>query len=339
MITLRLRRRAHMAWSSITALSVILLMLASCSSSKPVPRLGSIPPLAQRAGYLVRTYGPVPTLLPVGGAPPSAGVALLRLANFFGNSVPVDSVVANTDGSITLLGGGASNGQVASATSAANADKFEGVAFGGGAYFEATLKFDGWQDQSSNPNSTSTGWPAFWSMSIEHLAQNGTDQWPGQPIGYEHFVEIDFLEYDLAYAQKTNDVYNGSIHDSHGVYKQTCAPSSYCEIQNRYSTKIKKVPANTDFSAYHTYGLLWVPATATADGYAQWYFDGEEVGRAITWELFTNQSPASTSAAMNYGILDLQHLVVILGTGLRYPMTVSAVSVWQKSADGNVIGK
>ncbi len=338
MVTLMVKRCAQIAWTSISALSVLSLILASCSSSKPVPRLGSIPLLAQRAGYLVRTYGPVPMLMPAGEAPLGAGVALLRLPNFFGNSVPADSAIANTDGSITLVGGGPSNGQVASANSATNADKFEGVAFGGGAYFEATLKFDGWQNQSSNPTSTSTGWPSFWSMSIEHLAQNGTDQWPGQPNGYEHFGEIDFLEYDLAYAQKTNDVYNGSIHDFHGVYKQTCAPSSYCEIQNRYSTKIKKVPANTDFSAYHTYGLLWVPATATADGYAQWYFDGEEVGRAITWELFGNQSPASTPADMNYGIVDLQHLVVILGTGSRYPMTVSAVSVWQKSADGNVIG-
>jgi hypothetical protein len=313
---------------------VILLLLAGCSiSTSPLP---TVPLAAQRAGYLLRTYGPYPTLAG-DRAPP--GAAVLRLANFFGNSVPANSVTVNSDGSITLLGGGASNGQVASASSAANPENFQGIAFGGGAYFEATLKFDGWQGQSANPNATSTGWPAFWSMSIEHLAQNGTDQWPGQAAGYEHFSEIDFLEYDLAYAQKTDDVYNGSIHDFYGVVDQTCAPSAYCEIQNPYPTKIKQVPANTDFSAYHTYGLLWLPATAIADGYVQWYFDGESVGQPITWAQFTNESPGSTPADQDFGIVDLQHLVVILGTGTQYPMTISALSVWQNSADGNVIAE
>jgi len=96
---------------------------------------------------------------------------------------------------------------------------------------------------------------------------------------------------------------------------------------------------NTHFSAYHTYGLLWVPAIATTNGYIQYYFDGEPVGQPITWAQFTNESPASTPADQDFGIVDLQHLVVILGTGTQYPMTISAVSVWQKSADDNIIGQ
>jgi len=227
---------------------------------------------------------------------------------------------------------------VASAALADNAQQFQGVAFGGGAYFEATLKFDGWQGQSSNPDSILAGWPAFWSMSIEHLAQIsiGADQWPGQITGYEHYGEIDFFEYDLAHSQATDYVYGGSIHDFYGVFDQTCAPSAYCSIENPYSTKIKLVPANTDFSTYHTYGMLWVPATPAVDGYVQWYFDGEAVGQPVTWAQFTNQSPADTLANQDFGIVDSQHLVVILGTAAQYPMTVAEINVWQKSANDNI---
>jgi hypothetical protein len=318
----------------------MLLILAGCSTSVPVPVPAPVPTLAQQAGYTARTYGPRPILL--AGNDTSEGTALLYLWSFFGLPTPSNAVIANSDGSITLLGTGPSSGQVTSAAVAANAELFQGVAFGGGAYFEATLKFDGWQGQSSNPNSTSTGWPAFWAMSIEHLAQisSGADQWPGQAAGFEHFSEIDFLEYNLAYAQKTDDVYSGSIHDFYGVFDQTCAPAAdYCDIQNPYSTKIEQLPANTDFSAYHTYGTLWVPATATADGYVQWYFDGSAVGQPVTWAQFTKQSPAATPANQDFGIVDSQHLVVILGTGTQYPMTVNALSVWQNSANNNIVGK
>jgi hypothetical protein len=328
---------AQTAWAPISACGAMLLILAGCSTSVPVSVPLPLPTLAQQAGYTARTYGPRPTLR---AGNDTEHTALLYLWSFFGQATPSDAIV-NGDGSITLLGTGPSSGQVASAAVAANAELFQGVAFGGGAYFEATLKFDGWQGQYSNPNSQSTGWPAFWSMSIEHLAQVslGADQWPGQAAGYEHFSEMDFFEYDLAYGQKTDDVYGGSLHDFYGEFDQTSPCEGFCNIQNPYYTKIEQVPANTDFSAYHTYGMLWVPATATKDGYAQWYFDGEAVGQPVTWAQFTDQSPEATPANQDFGIADSQHLVVILGTGTQYPMTVSAISVWQKSADDNIVGQ
>ncbi len=297
----------------------------------------SVPMAAQKAGYLVNTYGPNPTLKASGG--PIPGAAVLYLSNLLGSSIPASEAIQNSDGSLALPGGGNSNGQVVSVRAAKNAAGFEGVAFGGGAYFEATLKFDGWQNQLTT-NSTSSGFPSFWSMSIEHLISNGDDQWQGQATGYKHFIEIDFLEYDIAYPQKTTDIYNGSIHDWYGIWNKTCAPSAFCEISNNpWSTHLMSTPANTDFSAYHTYGLLWVPATDSSDGYIQYYFDGEPVGQPITWTLFNSESPAATPAAQNFGIVDLQHLAITLGTGPNFPMTVGAVSVWQKSADENMVAE
>jgi hypothetical protein len=294
-----------------------------------------VPLAAQQAGYLVNTYGPAPTLESSGG--PQPGTAVLYRSNFLGSVIPASQATQNSDGSLALPGGGNANGQVNSASATNNAAGFQGIAFGGGGYFEATLKFDGWQSQTST-NSTSSGWPSFWAMSIEHLLGNGTAQWPGQAAGYEHFIEVDFMEYDIAYPQKTTDIYNGSIHDWYGVWKQTCASSGFCDVMNEpWPTHLMSTPANTDFSAYHSYGLLWVPATASTDGYVQYYFDGEPVGNPITWAQFTNESPASTPANQNFGILDLQHLVLSLGTGPNFPMTVGAVSVWQKSAADNMV--
>ena len=314
-----------------------LLAITGCSSTNPVSDQEPIPPQALQAGYLTRTYGPYPTL--DSGKAAQADAALLYVPVFLGHATLASESVQNTDGSVTIFGGVGdhTNGQVASATSAANSAGFTGVAFGGGAYFEATLKFDGWQGAAADPNATSTGWPAFWSLSLEHLLNNGADQWPGQVRGFQHFGEIDFLEYNIAFDEKTDEVYSGSIHEFYGYPNQTCAPAMFCDVQNSYSSKILKVPGNTDFSAYHTYGMLWVPATESEDGFIQWYFDAAPIGHPITWAQFTQQPPSLTAADMDFGIVDLQHLVVILGTGVRYPMTVSAVSVWQKSSASNLV--
>jgi hypothetical protein len=314
-----------------------MLATTSCSTSNPLSAQETVPTQALQAGYVIRTYGPSPTLETSKANYP--GVAFFYPPSFLGQSEPASASQQNADGTITLPGraGDTTNGQVASATSARNMAGFVGIAFGGGGYFEATLKFDGWQGAATDPNSTSMGWPSFWSLSLEHLLGSDADQWPGQVSGYQHFGEIDFLEYNLASAQKTDEVYSGSIHDFYGLPNVTCAPAMYCEVQNTYASKILNVPANTDFSAYHNYGMIWVPATDSGDGYVQWYFDDEPIGQPVTWAQFSQQSPNLTSVDMDFGIIDLQHFVVILGTGVRYPMTVSAVSVWQKSSASNLV--
>ena len=38
-----------------------------------------------------------------------------------------------------------------------------------------------------------------------------------------------------------------------------------------------------------------------------------------------------------FGILDQQHVVLILGTGPGEPMTIESVNVWQASAANNLV--
>ena len=324
-------------WARILAFGVMLSVAAACHREPSVIAVAqsssanSAPVPAQQAGYLLRTYGPKPTLVTSGSA--AADTARLFTWNFIGQELG-GSASRNGDGSIRILGANpGTNAQLASAKSGSAAGSFEGIAFGGGAYFEAVLKFDGWQNQSANPKSQAGGWPAFWGMAVEHLAETGGAQVPGQAAGYENFIEMDFMEYNIENAQGNDHVYSGSLINWYGVWGQSC-DGHFCIIQNPYVSKIRQITYAVDFSEYHAYGALWVPATDTSDGYIRWYFDGAPVGLRVTWSKLTSQSAVPPSA---FGIGDLQHLAIMLGTGSQYPMTVSAVSVWQKSGDNNLI--
>ena len=317
------------------------LVLSGCAGSSSTSAVlvlappAVAPAPAQQAGYLLRTYGPNPAL--VTSTSTAANTAALFAWDFNGQLLG-GSASPNSDGSISIVGGNAgTNAQLASAKSGSAAGSFEGIAFGGGGYFEAVLKFDGWQGQSSNSNSLAGGWPAFWGMAVEHLAQTGGDQVPDQAAGYENFIEMDFMEYNIENLQGNDFVYNGSLNNWYGVFGQTCPGATpYCSVDNPYPSKIRQLADTVSFSDYHTYGALWVPATDTADGYIQWYFDGAPIGQQVSWTQLTSLW-ATPPSPFSFGIGDLEHLVVILGTGTQYPMTVGSVSVWQQAGDNNLI--
>jgi hypothetical protein len=326
------------------ALATVWLGLAGCgargsgSALEPKPdaalAAADIPAPAQQAGYLIRTYGPNPTLVTSTTTTPNT--AGLFDWGFISQDVG-GSASVNSDGSISIVGGGAEgcvcNSQLASATSGGIAGTFKGIAFGGGGYFEAVLKFDGWQHQSVNPKSQAGGWPAFWGMAIEHLDLSLSDQVPGQAAGFENFIEMDFMEYNIENGERNDEVYSGSLINWYGLWKKTC-PDSYCTVQNSYASKIRQLNSGVNFSDYHAYGALWVPATGTSNGYIQWYFDRAPSGQRVMWAKLTN---LSTMPPSRFGIGDLQHLAIMLGTGTQYPMTVSSVSVWQHSSANNLI--
>jgi hypothetical protein len=268
--------------------------------------------------------------------------------NFFGLQVTPQSVKSNDDGTITLLGGALNskgqfvphNGQIATAVLANTTDKFIGKAFGGGGYFEAELKFDFLDPETKlSKNWQANLWPAFWSMAIEHLASLPAQHWSGHTGDYVHFSEVDFMEYGIAKAEPNNfEMYLGSIVDWYGVWNSTCpTPSNQlCSVQNPYRDKMRILPG-LDFSSYHAYGFLWIPATNTSIGHGYWYFDGAQIGAGITWPKFDPQvvNPPHQGAA--FSILDRDKLVLILGTGLDVPMTVRSVRVWQANEQSNVV--
>lgn len=241
--------------------------------------------------------------------------------NFFGNAHANASTI-NSDGSL-LLSPVTPGVNTNLATAAVANGSFVGTAFGGGAYIEAQLKFD-----PATVN-TANGWPSFWSMSIEHLANLSTEGWVGQVAGYIHFIENDFMEW----LNNSNNIYVATLHDWYGVYQTTCPASAYCNSQQ---ASFLTTGASSIGTGYHTYGMLWIPATSGTSGSVQYYFDGNAIGSKISWTQFTTQSPPPTGQPWRFGIMDQQHLVTIIGTGIAQPLTVKYVKVWQKDTSGNL---
>ena len=288
---------------------------ALAASTPPVP--------AREAGYKVNTLSSTSATAFSGWFP----------WGFFSGHAAADRIKINADHSLTLLGDVTGpNGEIATAQPDKNPQGFRGIAFGGGAYIEAVLKF--------NPDDVfaqgKKGWPSFWAMSLEHLIGRG-DQWPNRQLGYHHFVEADFFEYDTATTGDRNN-YGVNLHDWYGLYNVSCAPSSaFCDFHPPHRQLRVAVPETVDFTRYHTYGFLWVPATAGHQGYARYYFDGMAVGPTVTWDRLGDQEGKPDNQAWAFGVLDTQHLVVILGTGVNEPMDVQSVNVWQKSDAENLV--
>src|SRR6185437_13713638 len=114
----------------------------------------------------------------------------------------------------------------------------KGFAAGGGAYFEARLKFAP-QTQGNG------GWPSFWTMSAEHLFGSAT-----------HFLEIDFEYFGTIFGG--NDLSGFTAHDWNG--------SSNTQDPHW-------VTGQNDDSQWHVYGWLWKPGNSIT-----YYLDGKQVG-------------------------------------------------------------
>jgi len=308
-----------------------MLILVVCAASGKTDELVAVtpPPQAATVGYNTRTFACTFSARTVDlGNSQRPGFDWYPW-HFFGQPSPASgSVVVNADGSV-LIGALGLVSSLATAAGTRTDLHWTGVAFGGGAYFEATLKFD----PANTAKGTSRAWPAFWSMSIEHLASLDGEQWPNQRPGYTHFIEPDVFEYDV-WRFRPSHYYGGAVHESYGIYRTTCAPEDFCSVSNRNFTIA--APPDTDFKAYHKYGFLWVPATESTRGLAKYYFDGVATDDEVEWDLYTNQAPPPGRAPWTFGIIDQQHLVLIIGTGAKQPMEVESVSVWQSSSANNL---
>ena len=235
--------------------------------------------------------------------------------NFNGVNPASVNVTQNGGGGVTIAGGGDSyNAQVQTVQQTSTG--WQGEAFGGGAYIQATLSWTGNYTENG-------GWPSFWSADVERMTGSSVAQWPGQPAGYSHYIEPDFMEY------WSNNQYSGTIHDWYGKN------GSQGDVQT--NTGGFNLPTGVNPSQPNTYGFLWVPATSTAQGYAKWYFDGQQIGPTVHWNQYDPSAPpAPVNGSTAYSVLDTRHLALILGTNPSDPMTVSNVQVWQASAANDI---
>ena len=247
-----------------------------------------IPAVAAAVGYDTETFGPAVT---VGSN--------WQKFDFFGTDPASVPVTQNADGSVTISPGGNDYGaQLSTASVGTTPTNWTGEAFGGGAYFQATMSF--------------TGPASFWANDVENMATGSTT---GQSMS-PSWIEADIAEFD------TPGVYGFALHN----WTSTANGGQGINTLNSGSPVF---PAGANYTVPNTYGLLWVPATATTQGYVKWYFDGQQVGNTIYWNQFNPNEPASANP---YSVMDSRHMALILGAGSSTPNTVYNVQVWQASA-------
>ena len=86
-------------------------------------------------------------------------------------------------------------------------------------------------------------------------------------------------------------------------------------------------PAGADFNQFHTYAQLWVPGTNGVAGFVKNYFDGTLLSQ-LSW-VDAGAGTPPPSGSFLFSILDQDHLVLCLGTGIGEPMVFDWVRVWQ----------
>ena len=214
-----------------------------------------------------------------------------------------------------------------------------GIAFGGGAFVEASLRFD--PTDTLTPEQKENGWPAFWALGLIESA--GDLDWTGQAAGYRSQVEIDFMEsLNALYGGGTSYSYVSHIRHHYGIRYTTCSPSQWCTKDSKGSYFY---PAGTDHTKYHRYGMLWVPATVSTQGYIKFFFDGVHTGsvlpntvsRTHVWDQYDgSETPPPVEGSTAFNVLDNQFLVLILNSGDGMRFECNEISVWQANGSNNL---
>lgn len=155
-------------------------------------------------------------------------------------------------------------------------------------YFEARMK---WQPQPG-------AWPAFWLIPIQP-AINQSQRETG---------ELDIFE-----GQGTEPhTFFGTIHRWNGAR----------DVENSSPNNHFALARSTDFSQFHTYGLLWLPGRVT------WFFDDVPLHTEATYDIFDHQDyflVLSMQEGSDWKTGDLTGVSAEILT-----LTVDWVRVWQK---------
>jgi hypothetical protein len=314
----------------VRALALAVALLGDGVNAKPRHLAGGtpIPAAASAAGYTTLSFSTTAfTTANVDWSLTEGAGFQWYSANFFNVTPSLGGSTLNADNSISIEGV-----TFGTAAQASGSPGYHGIAFGCGAYMEAEIGFQ------ASAVSTALGWPAWWAMSLEHLVGLSGQQWSGQPSGYDHFMEVDTLEYDRPYSTLPN-TYGGTLHDWYGIFNSTCSPpaNQYCNVATPFTTSTKTVPPGTDWTLYHRVAVLWVPATSLANGTITFYFDDIPMNNPVSYSQFTSQSPPPTSSTpWTFGIIDQQHLTPLLDAGTNTPINVRSVHIWQNSSACNL---
>ena len=180
-----------------------------------------------------------------------------------------------------------------------------GFAPSGPAYFEAAIAFDP-ADFDPTPQS---GFPAFWTMSAEHLFDT---LWEQTRARYE-YLEMDFMEWNPswhspeAYVHSNHAWTNDRKAEDKNLRNQRISfPAAFDEPGGKV---IRPIPV-PDWRQFNVFGVLWIP--------------GDRI------DTYFNNRLVRSVRASDYPHLrrgDPHHFPVLLGSG-NFPMRVDWVRVW-----------
>ncbi len=144
-------------------------------------------------------------------------------------------------------------------------------------------------------------------------------------VQFGTWIEVD-CEYDAGSTSElgyTLHSWNGFVGDGHQAHETWGA---YQAITG----------ANT-FANPNKFGMLWVPATATSQGYVSFYFN-DQIADTAKWNLYNPSTPPPPLMGSSaFSIIDQRHLIPIISTSTVYPMTVSSWKVWQGGVGNNIV--
>ena len=272
------------------------------------------PARAKAVGFGTRTFNS--TMLGT-----SSGT--LQEFNFFSLSQPTDWFTQNADGSLLLNGNttpGRGYGALVSpaAYNKSSPYQYQGIAFGGGMYYEATFSFVG----------TQTGVPMSVQM-YDILSMSGYT--PQNVTGYMG-IEIDGPEFNRAGSSTQYGI------SCHNYYYPSGGPKARVDPAVLTSGGSPVTIPSGSLSGINTYGMLWVPAAGSTQGYIEWFFNGVQVGPTVSWNQYdVNQAfPPSNAASTVCNVLDTLRMVPVIGeSDPSTPMTVTSVQIWQASGANN----
>jgi hypothetical protein len=227
---------------------------------------------------------------------------------------------------------------------------WNGKVFTGGWYVEARIASEYRDNTTGLPVTApgaSQGHASFWAYAIDHFNNaNPGGLWPGQGSTYTHFVENDMID-----GFQGDAFYQTNLFDWYGI-NNTTNPAKAVGTGMNQNNQVNVTQfgfPNTAFAnkAFHIIGQLWVPATATTQGYLQNYVDGVPTSK-FTWNQYDSTTPSPPTGANIANIIDQDHMSVILGADPPHAGETSSVTMfvdwvhaWQlpaaATASGNTI--
>lgn len=251
------------------------------------------------------------------------------VGQYYGFSSATSSMYSVSGGVLTFTGCPVSWGSTLQTTEpdSVNGKGYHGTAFsaGSGIYFESRIAI-------ANPSVIGTSGhmlcPAFWVNDIKGCTKLNR-QMPGNPA-YHECIEDDFMEYNPKWG--TGCGYSSTMHDWHGELSGT----STGNLTNSNATL--PVTTGTDFTQWHTYGVVWVPGTAANGwiGYRQAFFDGVAQA-AVCWKA-GQVGTYPPSGSYLFSLLQQDKFDLILGScqGGTPTMLIDYVRIYAVDAAGSL---